>query len=242
MLRSVDVLSALGSTLVRGAAGMRIGVLGPRPAQRLELYEFEACPYCRKVREALSILDLEVLVKPCPKGGPRYREEVKRRGGRALFPFLVDPNAGKEMYESDDIVAHLFQAYGVGPPPKRLRPGAVTDGTSMLASLLRPGAGARYRRAREPAQPLELWSFEASPFCRLVRERLSSLELPYVLHNVARNSPGRAAFVQRSGKLMVPYLADPNTGQALFESADICRYLDRTYAVGVTAGTGRAAS
>jgi glutathione S-transferase len=29
---------------------------------------------------------------------------------------------------------------------------------------------------------------------------------------------------------MVPYLVDPNTGEALFESADIVAYLDRTYA------------
>jgi glutathione S-transferase len=29
---------------------------------------------------------------------------------------------------------------------------------------------------------------------------------------------------------MVPYLVDPNTGVEMFESADIVRYLDRTYA------------
>jgi glutathione S-transferase len=31
--------------------------------------------------------------------------------------------------------------------------------------------------------------------------------------------------------MMVPYLFDPNTGKAMFESADIARYLDATYAV-----------
>jgi hypothetical protein len=25
------------------------------------------CPFCRKVREAVNILDLDVLFKPCPK-------------------------------------------------------------------------------------------------------------------------------------------------------------------------------
>jgi glutathione S-transferase len=29
--------------------------------------------------------------------------------------------------------------------------------------------------------------------------------------------------------MMVPYLADPNTGQEMFESADIVRYLEQTY-------------
>ena len=31
--------------------------------------------------------------------------------------------------------------------------------------------------------------------------------------------------------MMVPYLADPNTGTAMFESADIVRYLRETYAL-----------
>jgi len=80
-----------------------------------------------------------------------------------------------------------------------------------------------------PAQPLELWSYESSPYCRLVREVLCELELPYVLHNVAKGSPRRDAFVKRSGKMMVPYLADPNTGREMFESADIVAYVNSTY-------------
>jgi glutathione S-transferase len=93
------------------------------------------------------------------------------------------------------------------------------------------GRGERYRSARAPERPLELWSFEASPFSRLVREELCSLEIPYLLHNVARGSARRDAFVARSGKMMVPYLVDPNTGTSMFESADIVRYLDATYAL-----------
>jgi glutathione S-transferase len=181
------------------------------------------------VREALSALDLEAVVYPCPKGGPHFRKEATRRGGKAQFPFLVDPNTGRELYESDDIIAYLFAEYGDGSPPLPLRLGPLTDLSSFAASAARPGIGGRYVPARQPKKPLELWSFEASPFCRLVRERLSSLELPYVLHNVAKGSPSRAAFVKRSGKMMVPYLVDPNTGTEMFESADIVAYLDRTY-------------
>jgi glutathione S-transferase len=102
----------------------------------------------------------------------------------------------------------------------------------MLASGFRPGFGARAEPSHAPAQPLELWSFEASPFCRIAREALCRLEIPYLLHNVGKNSPSRDAFVTRSGKMMVPYLADPNTGQEMFESADIVRYLDQTYREG----------
>ncbi|MEE8558745.1 MAG: glutathione S-transferase N-terminal domain-containing protein, partial [Myxococcota bacterium] len=61
---------------------------------------------------------------------------------------------------------------------------------------------------------------------------LCSLEIPYLLHNVAKGSPGREAFVERSGKMMVPYLIDPNTKTEMFESAEIVEYLRATYARG----------
>jgi glutathione S-transferase len=229
MNRALDVATSLAASIARFGGGLQVGNLGKRPKKRLELYEFEACPYCRKVREALSALDLEATIYPCPKGGPRFRPEATARGGKAQFPFLVDPNTKRELYESDDIVTYLFDEYGDGGVPLALRLGPLTDVSSMLASAARPAFGARYVPAIAPKHPLELWSFEASPFCRIVRERLCALELPYVLHNVAKNSPSRDAFVQRSGKMMVPYLVDPNTGAAMFESADIVAYLDRTY-------------
>jgi glutathione S-transferase len=232
MLRTLDVATSLAATLARAGLGARVGALGARPEQPLALYEFEACPFCRKVREALSILDLDARIFPCPKRGPRFREEVKARGGKYQFPYLVDPNTGKEMYESDDIVAYLFRQYGTGKPPALLAAGALTDVTAGLASTLRPGFGARYRPARAPESPLELYSFEASPFCRIAREALCAFELPYLLHNVAKGSPKREAFVKRSGKMQVPYLVDPNEGVEMFESADIARYLEQTYAGG----------
>src|SRR5262245_34065193 len=231
LARTFDVATSLAASAARLGSGMAVVGAGKRPAKPLELYEFEACPFCRKAREALSILDLDAMVYPCPKGGSRFREEVRRRGGKTLFPYLVDPNTGQEMYESDDIVRYLFATYGDGSVPWMLALGPLTFAGSALASGWRLGRGERYRLARTPERPLELWSFEASPFSRLVREELCSLELPYLLHNVARGSTKRDAFVARSGKMMVPYLVDPNTGAAMFESADILRYLRETYAL-----------
>jgi len=229
MQRTLDVLSSIAATLARGAQGLRAGRLGRRPAEPVVLYDFESCPYCRKVREALTALDLEADVRPCPKGGRRFRPEVIERGGKAQFPYLVDPNTGKEMYESDAIVRHLYDEYGDGPPPAVLL-GQLPVLSGALASGLRLGRGTNAEPSRAPAEPLELWSFEASPFCRIVREKLCTLELPYRLHSVGKGSPSRAAFVERSGKMQVPYLVDPNTGAALFESAEIVAYLERTYA------------
>jgi glutathione S-transferase len=231
MLRRVlDVASSFGATLARLGSGVSIVELGPRPDKPLALYEFEACPYCRKVREALSALDLDASIYPCPKNGERFRPEVLERGGKLQFPYLVDPNTGREMYESDDIVGYLFETYGSTAPPLLLRAGPVNDLTATAATLWRLQLGTSARPSRPPEEPLELYSFEASPFCRIVREQLCTLEIPYLLHNVAKGSPRREAFEERAGRVMVPYLADPNTRTEMFESAEIVRYLEETYA------------
>jgi len=227
--RVAAVSTSLLSSVARAGSGMQVGSPGDRPVQLLELYEFENCPFCRKVREAFSILDLDARIWPCPKNGPGYRRQLIERGGKAQFPYLVDPNSGVEMYESQDIVAYLFDRYGRGGAPPLLSVPVLRDVTSVLAGLPRAGFGSHYRNARAPEVPLELWSFEASPFCRLVREALCTLELPYVLHNVAKGSVRRDEFVARSGRMMVPYLVDPNTGVEMFESADIVDYLEKTY-------------
>ena len=87
------------------------GRTSSQPAQLLELYEFEACPFCRKVREVLSELDISYLNHPCARGS-NQRETVIARGGKALFPYLVDPNTNTELYESNDIIAYLHKTYG----------------------------------------------------------------------------------------------------------------------------------
>ncbi len=229
MNRVLDVATSVSASLPRLFTGYAVGNLGKRPEKTLELYEFESCPYCRKVREALSILDLDAVIYPCPKRGPRFRAEVVRRGGKAQFPYLVDPNTGEERYESDDIVHHLFETYGDGRVPLALSAGVLTDLTAGLASALRPTRGTYYEASTPPAKPLELYSFEPSPFSRIAREVLCTLEIPYLLHNVAKGSPGRDAFVELSGKMMVPYLIDPNTKTEMFESAAIVDYLETTY-------------
>ena len=230
MNRTLDVASSFFATLARLPAGMTVGELGPRPEQPLELYEFEACPYCRKVREALTMLDLEAMIYPCPKNGPRFRKQVVAKSGKAQFPYLVDPNTGEAMYESDDIIAYLYESYGDGRAPFYLSLGPLTTLGASFASAFRFGLGQGYRRARAPKKPLELYSFEISPYCRIAREALCTLEIPYLLHNVGKNSPSRPAFEKRSGKVMVPYLVDTNTDTEMFESAEIVDYLNQTYA------------
>ncbi|GJQ08423.1 hypothetical protein GpartN1_g214.t1 [Galdieria partita] len=207
-----------------------------RPEKPLEIYEFEACPFCRKVREALSILDLHAKVYPCPKGGTRFRPKVKQLGGKLMFPYLVDPNTGFSGYESDDITEYLFQTYGNGKVPLALSRGFLTNLTSSLSSAVRLGKGVMKRPSVEPFQNLELWSYEASPFCRLVREVLCELEIPYLLHNVARGSPKRQELRRITGTFQVPYIVDPNTQTSMFESAEIIDYLLATYSSNSSVG------
>lgn len=57
-----------------------------------------------QVREAINILDLDVIMYPCPRNGPDYRPKVVSMGGKSMFPYLVDPNTGAKMYESDEII------------------------------------------------------------------------------------------------------------------------------------------
>ncbi len=42
-----------------------------------------------------------------------------------------------------------------------------------------------------PEQKLELWSFEASPYSRVVRSLLCELELPYILHRMLQKKDGK---------------------------------------------------
>lgn len=217
------------ATLARGGAGAFVAPLGARPERRLTLFEMEGCPFSRKAREALSMLDIDVDVRPCPEGADHHRRMVKELIGEEKVPVLVDPNTGRTVDESDEIVEYLFATYGDGRVPWQLRLGPVTERSSALASKLRNDPGKKARPARFPEQPLELWSYEGSPYCRLVRETLSRYALPYVLHNVARNSPSREAFVARSGKMQVPFLHDPNTNLDLFETEQIREYLTETY-------------
>ena len=248
---SANIPSSLFSTLVRGTTGISTRPLTDRPAELLELYDIENCPYCRLVREALTELDLDVIIYPCPKKGLRFRPELEARGGKAQFPYLVDPNTGVEMYESLDIVAYLFETYGDGELPLKWRVGGLQTLGSMVASAARMGRGMSLRGGELPQQMLELYSFESSPYARPVRELLCELEIPYIIRNCGRSKAGewllppirdafnievdsdldnRRALQAEAGRVSIPYLYDPNTGEGLFESADILAYIEDNYA------------
>ncbi|MGH8629553.1 MAG: glutathione S-transferase N-terminal domain-containing protein, partial [Burkholderiales bacterium] len=113
LLHVLDVATSYLATILRGGLGLAAsGAAQRQPQQPIALYEFEACPYGRLVREALTALDLDALIHPCPEGGQRFRPAAQAKGGKLQFPFLVDPNTGRSLYESADIIAYLSETYG----------------------------------------------------------------------------------------------------------------------------------
>jgi glutaredoxin len=106
----VNIATSLMATALRTGMGIVTSAAAEQPVKLLELYEFEGCPHCRLVREVLTELDLDAQIYPCPKNGERFRPLVIALGGKAQFPFLVDANTNTAMYESADIIGHLFRS------------------------------------------------------------------------------------------------------------------------------------
>ena len=250
MSSTVNLLTSTLASGLRGWQGIRSRTDSTKPAKRLKLYEFENCPYCRLVREVLTELNLDAEIYPCPKGGERFRDEVKARGGKDQYPFLIDPNSGVEMYESIDIVRYLYDQYGGGQLPLRWRAASLQQLSSGIASASRLMKGMYAQPSKPPKQLLELYSFEASPFARPVRELLCQMEIPYVLRSCGRSElgewlppklrealhiepdsalPNRVALLEKEGKQSIPYLWDPNIERGLFESEAIMEYLLAAY-------------
>lgn len=244
---SSSMLATLG-TLGRGTASTN---RAQQPKELLKLYEMEGCPFSRLVREALTELDLDVMVYPCPKNGKRFRPLVAAMGGKQQFPYLYDPNTDTGLYEADQIIQYLYQHYGSKGAPAPWQIKAIKTLGSLIASSVRGGKGLRVRAAKKNEKPLILYSFEASPFARPVRELLTELELNYELKQVGRtqgsdwllppmrkrlapdytpSQRNRRELLERTGRVAVPYLIDPNTGMDLYESADIVAYLKGAYA------------
>lgn len=249
---AVSVLGSVATSSLSAWRGCLVVHPATQPEKPLILYDTEASPDCRRVREVLSALHLDVDIRPCPKGGSRFRDELMQVSSASQLPTLVDRNTGEIISDVYDIVAHLFRHYGRGKIPGSYRFHRLQPALGTIGSVMRGRRGLTAAPARVPELPLMLWSFEGSPFSRLVRERLCELELPYRLYNLGKEHwseagparqrlrpgpyrplPGgkREAFFKTHQRVQVPYLEDPNTAIGLFESADILSYLERTYAV-----------
>ncbi len=228
-------ITLLFSGLVRFNSGNSPLVNSNKPKKHLLLYEFEGCPFCRLVRETLSLLSLNVVIYPCPRETlkkygylkkSRFRPVVKELGKKVMFPYLIDPNTQKSMYESRDIIKYLWEEYG-----KELkRPFLYRLAnkkfyffmSSLLHSFLRPlpQMGILRTPSKLPDKLLELWSKEHDPKAKRIREALCTLEIPYILHHDLDEKSGT--------------LKDPNDGLVITSAEKSVDYLFKTYQVSAT--------
>ncbi|MDP3995009.1 MAG: glutaredoxin domain-containing protein [bacterium] len=83
-----------------------------QPEKMLELYQFEECPYCRKVRTKLTDLGMSYIIHNVPRERPE-RVELEKLSGQKFVPVLVDPNTDTMISDDDDkAVAYLEERYG----------------------------------------------------------------------------------------------------------------------------------
>ena len=206
-------LSLLSSVLRLGAGrgGAKPGISQPMPV----LYEFEGCPWCRIAREAISEAGLSVLVRPCPKGGMRFRPKVKEMGGKAQFPYWIGDNAATGMYESGAIAKLMRGTYNA-PRPLVHWLGPLNGIISSYAVLFRLGYGRNAKPAKPQEAPLEFYGSEVSPAARLVREKLCALELEYIWH---------------TGNKPTVRLYDPNTNAEQPGARAALKFLNEHYTV-----------
>ena len=108
--------------------------------------------------------------------------------------------------------------------------------TATAASAVRPNFGNyHHTRTKDPEQPLEIYEYEVCPYCRIAREALSALSLAPIVYPCPRGGKRYRNKVRSvGGKLQFPFLIDPNTGVAMYESADIVAYVFREYGQGVS--------
>ncbi|WP_299015188.1 glutathione S-transferase N-terminal domain-containing protein [uncultured Photobacterium sp.] len=102
------------------------GVFSPKPLNRtdseqqkindsmsqLQLYQFDACPFCVKVRRAAKRLNLPLKTRDAKQA--QWEHELVNGGGRRKVPCLrIEKNNGEVewMYESNDIIQYLEKRF-----------------------------------------------------------------------------------------------------------------------------------
>ncbi|WP_372655393.1 glutaredoxin family protein [Halobacteriovorax sp.] len=99
--------------LTRPSLGKREESLQKEVEKELEnysLYQFDACPFCIKVRRVMRKLNLPIELKNANKDKD-LKEELLSKGGSPKVPCLRIGD--KWMYESNDIIEYLEKKFPV---------------------------------------------------------------------------------------------------------------------------------
>ena len=78
------------------------------------LYQYESCPYCRRVRQFLDDAGIDVELRDILRN-PDARRELVQGGGRSTVPCLKIERDGHVtwMYESRDIIDYLSRHHRI---------------------------------------------------------------------------------------------------------------------------------
>jgi glutathione S-transferase len=74
----------------------------------LELYQFEECPYCQRVRKKMTDLGLSYIIHNVPREREK-RVELKKKFGQLFVPVLVDPNTNTVIVDDDDAILKYLE-------------------------------------------------------------------------------------------------------------------------------------
>jgi len=77
-------------------------------AREMMLYQFQACPFCVKVRRAMRRMSIPVELRDAKKDS-RYAKELVAGGGKLQVPCLRvrEATGDRWIYESTDIIQYL---------------------------------------------------------------------------------------------------------------------------------------
>ena len=161
----------------------------------------------------VKVPDDFVIPEPQPLSVAEGTDIGKLLASSAALAVRLGTGATVLGWKVDDLF-YQGDRYALSLGPLRLR-----DSSSVLADAPRPD------------QPLVLYAYDASPYCKIVRETLNLLDLTYEYRPCpgARQGQFSQDLLAKTGRQTVPYLVDPNNNVELFESADIINYLVDTY-------------
>ena len=202
---TLDVLNSTLTSTLRFWRGTNARAAAKQPQKHLQLYEFEACPFCRLVREALTELDLDALIYPTPHGGKRFRPKVAEARRQAAVPV---PGRPQQRRVDVRVGGHHRLPVPALRRSRRARATAASARRLLLSACRHPA-----RACRQPRPPVE----GAEAATRALQFRIEPL-----LAARARTALGTRAAVpaaqHRQGSLAGPRPAgapgDPVSGPA----------------------------
>lgn len=252
---ALDTLTSGLASIVRLPRGVIVApnAKANQTVRLVEWNDIENSRPHRRVRERITELDLvieKVVPNPTTQGKndppPELVVTIQASNGSDGAKEKKKTLAGEE-----NIVAFLDQSFTTtagaaativddsSVDVKEMLLDLIDITTNYLAGWMRVGRGRHISPAvtalptvQRPEKVLILYSYEGNQFCRLVREVLTELDLPYELRSAGKESPRRTELASISGgSTQCPFLVDPNTGTQMAESKDIIQYLYDTYAL-----------